>query len=125
MLKISGAQLKRMMMYMLRDEVWQGVHSSFSQLSGRLKVVYDIPRSAMTAFEFDGMPISDDRIFTVGVQQYQYTNFKKIFDVELGEIEANGKARIVATSITDVLEEYLASHGLIDHKTDGRLTLVR
>jgi len=125
MLKVSGALLKRMMLYILRDEVWQGVHSSFVQFSGRLHIVYDIPHSTMTTFEFDGVPISDEQLFTIGVQQYQYSNFQKIFDVELDEIEANGKARIVATSITDVLEEYLASHGLIDHKTDGRLTLVR
>ena len=125
MLKISGTQLKQMLLYMLRDEVWQGAHSSFSQLSGRLKVIYDIPHSKMTAFEFDGKPIKDDMIFTVGVQQYQYSNFKRIFNADLSEIEKNGKARIVATSITDVLEEYLAVHQHLDHKIDGRLTLIK
>ena len=125
MLKISGTQLKQMRLYMLRDEVWQGAHSSFSQLSGRLKVIYDIPHSKMTAFEFDGKPIKDDMIFTVGVQQYQYSNFKRIFNADLSEIEKNGKARIVATSITDVLEEYLAVHQHLDHKIDGRLTLIK
>ena len=125
MLKISGTQLKQMLLYMLRDEVWQGAHSSFSQLSGRLKVIYDIPHSKMTAFEFDGKPIKDDMIFTVGVQQYQYSNFKRLFNADLSEIEKNGKARIVATSITDVLEEYLAVHQHLDHKIDGRLTLIK
>ena len=125
MVKISGAQFKQMMLYMLRDEVWQGVHSSFSQLSGRLKVVYDIPHSTMTAFEFDGRPIEDDQIFTVGIQQYQYSNFKRIFNVDIADVEKHGKARVIATSIVDVLEEYLASHQHIDHKTDGRLTLVK
>ena len=125
MLKISGAQLKQMLLYMLRDEVWQGVHSSFLQLSGRLKVVYDIPHSKMTAFKFDGQSIKDEMIFTVGVQQYQYNNFEQIFGTDITSVEKNGKARVVATSIVDVLEEYLATHQHIDHKTNGRLTLVR
>ena len=123
LLKISGAQLKRMFMYMLRDEVWQGAHSSFSQLSGRLKIVYDIPTSTMTQFSFDGEPVSDEGIFTVGVPQYQYNNFKRIFNVDIEEIEKNGKGRVIATSARDVLEEYLAEHQHIDHHTDGRLTL--
>ncbi len=125
MLKISGAQLKQMFLYMLRDEVWQGVHSSLLQLSGRLKVVYDISHSKMTAFEFDGQPIKDEMIFTVGVQQYQYNNFELIFDTEITSVEKNGKARVAATSITDVLEEYLTSHQHISHHTDGRLTLIK
>ncbi|MBE6887633.1 MAG: bifunctional metallophosphatase/5'-nucleotidase [Ruminococcaceae bacterium] len=125
MLKISGAQLKNMLLYMLRDEVWQGVHSSFSQLSGRLKAVYNIPQSTMTTFEFDGVPVSDEQLFTVGVQQYHYNNFSRIFNADIQEIENNGKARTVATSIVDILEEYLASHQHIDHATDGRLTLIK
>ena len=125
MLKISGVQLKQMLLYMLRDEVWQGVHSSFLQLSGRLKVVYDISHSKMTAFEFDGQPITDEMIFTVGVQQYQYNNFERTFGTDIALVEKNGKARVVATSITDVLEEYLASHQHISHHTDGRLTFIK
>ncbi|MBQ6930069.1 MAG: bifunctional metallophosphatase/5'-nucleotidase [Oscillospiraceae bacterium] len=125
MLKISGAQLKQMLLYMLRDEVWQGVHSSFLQLSGRLKVVYDISHSKMTAFEFDGQPIKDEMMFAVGVQQYQYNNFERTFGTDIALVEKNGKARVVATSITDVLEEYLANHQHISHHTDGRLTLIK
>ena len=125
MLKISGAQLRQMMLYMLRDEVWQGVHSSFLQLSGRLKVVYNIPESCMESFTFDGNPIADEQMFTVGVQQYHYNNFKRIFNIDIADIEKNGKARLVSTSIVDILEEYLSTHQHLDHETDGRLTLIR
>lgn len=125
MLKISGAQLGQMMLYMLRDEVWQGVHSSFLQLSKRLKVVYNIPESRMESFTFDGKPIDDEQLFTVGVQQYQYNNFKRIFNVDIADVEKNGKARLVSTSIVDILEEYLSTHQHIDREIDGRLTLIR
>lgn len=125
MLRISGAQLRQMMLYMLRDEVWQGVHSSFSQLSGRLKVVYNISEGRMKSFTFDGESIDDEQLFTVGVQQYQYNNFKRIFNVDLSEIEKNSKARVVSTSIVDILEEYLSEHQHFDREIDGRLTLIR
>ena len=125
MLRISGVQLRQMMLYMLRDEVWQGVHSSFLQLSGKLKVVYSIPESRMESFTFDGKPIADGQLFTVGVQQYQYNNFKRIFNVDIADIEKNGKAHVVSTSVVDILEEYLSEHQHIDREIDGRLTLIR
>ena len=125
MIKVSGAQLKRMMQYILRDEVWQGVHSSFVQLSGRLKIIYDIPNSTMTEFTFDGQPISDERIFRLGIQLYHRNNFERIFSLDFAEVEKNSKAHIIATSIVDILEEYLAIHQHLDREIDGRLTLIR
>ena len=125
LVKASGAQLKRMMQYMLRDEVWQGVHSSFVQLSERLKVVYNIPESTIEEFTFDGRPIADEDMLSVGIQQYHYNNFRRIFDVDIEEIAANGSIRTVATSSLDVLEEYLSAHQLVDREIDGRLTLIR
>jgi 5'-nucleotidase len=101
------------------------VHSSFLQLSGRLKVVYNIPESCMESFTFDGNPIADKQMFTVGVQQYHYNNFKRIFNIDIADIEKNGKARSVSTSIVDILEEYLSTHQHIDREIDGRLTLIR
>ena len=125
MLKVTGSQLKQMFMYILRDEVWQGAHSSFVQLSGRLHIEYDIPHSRINTFTFDHKAINDSDVFTVGIQQYHYNNFNRIFGTDITEVEKNSKARIVSTSITDVLEEYLATHQHLDREIDGRLTLIR
>ena len=89
------------------------------------KVVYNIPESTIEEFTSDGRPIADEDMLSVGIQQYQYNNFRRIFDVDIEEIAANGSIRTVATSSLDVLEEYLSEHQLMDREIDGRLTLIR
>ena len=57
-------------------------------------------------------------------ESFMYKWFvKEKYDIT--EVEKNSKARIVSTSITDVLEEYLATHQHLDREIDGRLTLIR
>ncbi len=124
MITVTGYQLRRMLLYMLRDEVWQGEHCEFYQLSKGLKVVYDRKQSQMLEFSYEGEPITNDRLFKVGIQKFHYMNFDRFFNVPIAEIEAANKAVIVATSARDVLEEYLLSHQHLDREIDGRLTLI-
>lgn len=124
MITVNGNQLRRMLLHMLRDEVWQGAHSEFYQLSKGLKVVYNKNQGKMLEFSFDGLPIDENRMFKVGLQKYHYLNFDNFFNVSITEIEANFKTVIIATSTRDVLEEYLMNHQHMDHEIDGRLTLI-
>ena len=122
---VTGGQLKRMMLYMLRDEVWKGAHSTFFQISKRLKVVYDITDSRMLEFSFDGVPVENEQIFRIALQDYQLNNFKRNFNIELEEITANKKPVVLCTSARDVLEEYLINHQHTGRETDGRIILIR
>ncbi|MBR5796486.1 MAG: bifunctional metallophosphatase/5'-nucleotidase [Erysipelotrichaceae bacterium] len=124
MITVTGNQLRRMLLHMLRDEVWQGAHSEFYQLSKGLKVVYNKEQGKMLEFSFDGFPIDDNRLFKVGLQKYHYLNFDNFFNVSIAEIEVNFKTVIIATSTRDVLEEYLMNHQHMDHEIDGRLTFI-
>jgi len=111
--------------YMLRDEVWKGAHSTFFQISKRLKVVYDIPSGKMLEFTFDGIPVMDEHIFRIALQDYQLNNFERNFNIKLEEVTANKKPVALCTSARDVLEEYLISHQHADREIDGRITLIR
>jgi len=122
---VTGNQLKQMIGYMLRDEVWKGAHSTFFQISKRLKVVYDIPDSKMLEFSFDGVPVEDEHIFRIALQDYQLNNFKRNFNIALEEVTANKKPVVLCTSARDVLEEYLINHQHTDREIDGRITLIR
>ena len=124
MLKVTGHQLKRMLMYMLRDEVWHGAHNEFYQLSKGLKVVYDRSKREMLEFSFEGDSIADDRIFKLGIQHFHLKNFDDFFHVPFAEVEAIAKPVVIATSTRDVLEEYLLNHQQLDRQIDGRLTLI-
>ncbi len=122
---VTGGQLKGMIRYMLRDGVWQGEHSTFFQISKRLKIVYDIPNSRIVEFTFDGEPVTDDQIFKIALQDYQLNNFKRNFNIDLEQISKNKKPVVISTSARDILEEYLSNNQQIDREIDGRITLIR
>ncbi len=124
MLTVTGSQLKRMMKFVLRDEVWQGAHTEFYQISGNLKVVYDRRNAQLLEFSFNGEPVEDSRLFKIGLEKYHFVNFEEFFNVPLAEVESNKKITVVSTSEKDVIEEYLTTHQHLDRQIDGRLTLI-
>ncbi len=123
MIRVTGAQLRRMLLYMLRDEVWQGVHCEFYQFSAGLRAEYIKEERDFASFTYRGAPIADAQILTLGLQQYHYVNFEEIFRVPLEEIRRNGAPRVAATSCRDVLEEYLTAHQHLDRRGGARLTV--
>lgn len=121
---VTGAQLKRMLRYMLRDEAWEGEHTEFYQLSDGLKVTYSIPTREMDV-KFRGEPLADDRILKLGLQNFHYNNLSSLFGVDEEEIAANGQPRQIATACLDILEEYMMTHQRLSRKNEGRLVIIR
>ena len=112
-----------MILYMLRDEVWNGSHCEFFQFSEGVRVIYDKQSHILNECSLHGAPIEDTKIYKIGLQHYFYLNMKDFFSVSHEDIERNGKPRRVATSCLEILEEYLSSHQGIDHHVSGRLTV--
>lgn len=123
MLKVTGGQLKRMLAYMVRDEVWEGVHCEFYQLSSGLRVEYDKKTHSFNRFDFNGEPVEDDKIYKVGLQKYHYINFEEFFNVSFDEISANGTPVVVSTSCCSIFDEYLSNHQNLDREISGRLVI--
>ena len=121
---VTGEQLKKMIMYMLRDEVWDGSHCEFFQFSRGMRVVYDKQEHRLVRFSLNGTPIDDDRIYKVGLQYYFYLNSKDFFGISHEELEQNAKPRRVATSCREVFDEYLSSHQNLDRQISGRLKIL-
>jgi len=121
-LKASGAQLRRMLAYMLRDENLDGAHGEFYQLSRGLRVTYDRASRCFDCFELDGLPLPDDRVLRVGLQEYHYKNFESFFGLPMAQL-ADGKGVVAATSLLDVLEEYFAATHQPDAQVEGRLVV--
>lgn len=124
MITVTGEQLRRMLLFMMRDEVWQGVHCEFYQLSRGMKVTYDRSNHELLEMSFEGEPIQDDRYYTVGMQKFHLINMEENLAVSLEEVSANRKPRVVATSCREILDEYLSTHQHLDREIDGRLTLL-
>ena len=121
---VRGEQLRRMIAYMLRDEVWEGAHSKFFQFSDGFCVTYDRKTHTFSEFSLGGEPIEDDRVYNVGLQTYTCTNLEAAFGITMDELNKNGSSRVVATSCIDILDEYLTEHQHLGHATDGRLTVL-
>ena len=113
-----------MLLYILRDEVWQGAHCEFYQLSKGLKVVYDRDKKELLEMSFEDEPVQDDRYYTVGLQLFHFTNMEENLAVSLEEVSANRKPRVVATSCREVLDEYLSAHQHLDRNVEGRMMLI-
>ena len=120
---VSGAQLKKMISYMLRDEVWKGSHCEFFQFSQGFHVIYNRTEQLFTEISLCGKPIEDERIYKIGLQYFFYLNMKDFFSVSYEEVAQNGMPRRVATSCREVLDEYLSCHQNLDHNATVRLEL--
>ena len=120
---VTGAQLKRMILFMLRDEVWDGSHCEFFQFSKGMRVVYDKQSHTLREFSLHGEAIANERIYKIGLQYFFYLNMQDFFSVSQAEVEKNGKPRRIATSCREVLDEYLSCHQNLDHAIGGRLTI--
>ena len=123
MVYVTGAQLKRMVKRMLRDEALAGAHTEFYQLSHGLVVEYDQPTHSFLRFEFEGEPLDDERVLTLGLQHFHYLNMKDSFDVSLDEVRANHADRVISTSCTQIIEEALAATQHQNASGKGRLIL--
>ena len=121
---VTGTQLKKMILYMLRDEVWNGSHCEFFQFSKGVRMIYDKQSHILKEFSLHGESIENEKIYKIGLQYYFYLNMKDFFSVSHEDVEANGKPRKIATSCREVLDEYLSCHQGLDHQISGRLKFI-
>ncbi len=124
LLQIRGEQLRRMLRYMLREEVWHGAHCEFYQFSEGLRAVWSRARQAFLELSFQGEPLDDDRLYTVGLQRFHYKNTQLGFGISLDELAANHRPRIIATSSREILDEYLSTHQRLERKAGDRLIVL-
>ena len=120
---VTGAQLKKMVLYMLRDEVWSGSHCEFFQFSKGVRVVYDKSKQKLIEFSLHAQPIEEEKTYKIGLQYYFYLNMNDFFSISPEEVVENGPPRRVATSCREVLDEYLSCHQNLGHDISGRLVI--
>ena len=101
MFKVTGQQLRQMLHYMLREEAYTG-HTEFYQLPSTLRLRYDRAKGDFDYFTYCGKEvgkeISDDALFTVGLQNYHFKNIESFFNISYDTICKLQKPRSVATS---------------------------
>ena len=119
----TGKQLKHGLMRMLRDEALEGAHTEFYQLSKGLEVEYDQNTHEFLKFDYEGEPIDEDRVFTVGLEEFHFRNTLDGFDLSSEDLEKNHSSREIATASAKILEEYLQKGQHQNAKGKGRLII--
>ena len=123
MVAVTGAQLRRIVQYLMRDDAWVG-ETEFYQFSSALRVRYRKSTHTIEELTFKGEPVTDDMIIKIGLQHYHFKNFDSFFGVPLEEVSRNMKPRTVATSETNIIEEYFTTNENLDAVIDGRITVL-
>lgn len=122
-LTMNGAQFKRMMRHVLRDELWAGDHCEFYQVSSGLGMAYDRGTREFSKFNFNGVPLADDHLLTIAMEKYHFINFEAFTSISLVEVERYAKPRVISTSCFQIIEEYLTEHPLLNAEVEGRIVV--
>ena len=123
MLEVTGAQFRRMVQFILRDEAWEG-HTEFYQYSRGVRIVYRKSTHTIETFEFRGEEIKDEQRLKIALQNYHYKNFNEFFGMDIEEVKKNMRPRVVATSVNNIVEEYMMTHEGLDAHVEGRLVIL-
>ncbi len=123
MVDFNGAQFRRMIQYVLRDDAWLG-DTEFYQFSKGVRIKYRKSTHTIEELKLNGKDITYDQHILVALQNYHYQNFDKFLGVPLEDIKKNRKPRVVATSVNNIVEEYLATHQGLDSHVEGRIEIV-
>ena len=118
---IKGAQLKRVFAHIMRPENRNSEGECY-QVNGRICAAYNNAAHSLISLSFSGSTVDDEQRYTIGLIGYHILNSDAFLNITNDELLANGPSKVVATSVPEVLEEYLKGHQNIGRKVEGRLT---
>ena len=122
--KVTGAQLKKMLLHIYRDEAWLGDHTEFYQLSKGWEVIYSKSKHELLSCVYNGEEVDDDKIYVVGIQKFHYNNLEDFFNVTPEEVTANGKPIVLTTSDIETLLGYFEEKTHVGANIERRLTVL-
>ena len=122
MLFVTGAQLRTMIKYMLRDEAFLGT-TEFYQFSRGFRAEYDRSSRELVSLSLNGYEIRDKDDYTVGIQSFHLNNLKDFLGITPEEISTVRKPKMLSTNCTDVVEEYFSRQELVRASSEHRLVI--
>jgi 5'-nucleotidase len=65
--------------------------------------------------------VADEKQYTIALQGFHYKNSEGNMGIPYDDLIALAPPKVIATSMRDVVEEYMRSHQGIDRQVEGRL----
>jgi 5'-nucleotidase len=117
---ITGEQLRRIFSHIMRPENRDGEGECY-QVNAAVRAVYDAQKRSLESLEVNGVVVNDVRHYTLGLTGYHADNCTKNINISPEELTWRGGFKVIATSITNVIEEYLRAHPNLTSRIEGRL----
>jgi 5'-nucleotidase len=118
--KISGRQLKHIFSHIMRPENRNGEGECY-QVNSNIRAVYSDARRQLSELNCSGKPVEDDAQYTLGLVGYHIMNSSRNLGITQDELNQYSGARMITTSVIEVVEEYLKNHQNIGRRVEGRL----
>ena len=119
-IKLTGEQLKRAFGRILLKENLTN-SSEHYQVNKGVEVIFDNASNSLVSLKVDGVSVDDNLLYRVGLASFHYNNFDKFLGLSKGEVLKNGRPLVLATSQTDIIEEYFMSHNNLNARIEGRI----
>ena len=123
MFEVTGAQFRRIVKHLMRDEAWLG-ETEFYQFSQGVHIRYNKTTKNLEELTFKGKEVTDTQRLKIALQNYHFQNFDAFMGVPLDEVRRNMKPRVVATSVNNIIEEFFSTNDNLDAQVEGRIELV-
>ncbi|MGI5834944.1 MAG: bifunctional metallophosphatase/5'-nucleotidase [Chloroflexota bacterium] len=117
---VTGSQLKRIFSHIMRPENRNGEGECY-QVNRGVIAVYNDEEQRLESLAVHNKPVDDCQHYNIGLTDYHLRNSEAFLDISFEELSALSKPRVVATSIRDVLEEYLRNNQNVTRRVEGRL----
>ncbi len=117
---VTGASLRQMFAHFMRPDNRDGEGECY-QVNTGVRAVYNDRAKTLESLEVGGRPVEDCREYTIAMNGYHADNCTKNLNITPEELTRLKGTRVIATSATGVLEEYLQVHPNISSRVEGRL----
>lgn len=117
---VKGKTLLRMFNHWMRRENRACVGECY-QVNRSVRAVYDEKANQLSGLWLKGQPVAEDELYTVGLQSYHANNCEANLDVTMEELLQAGRSRVIATSVQDLVLEFLREHQNYRACVEGRL----
>jgi 5'-nucleotidase/UDP-sugar diphosphatase len=117
---ITGKQLKGIFSHIMRPENRDGEGECY-EVNAAVRAVYNDRKKILESIEVNSEPVDDTRHYTLGLIGYHADNCLKNLNIDPRDLALISGTKVVATSTTSVLEEYLRTHPNLNRHIEGRL----
>jgi 5'-nucleotidase len=117
---ITGSQLTRIFTHIMRPENRDGEGECY-EVNAAVRAVFNDRTKTLESLALAGAPIIDTRHYTIGLIGYHADNSTKNLNITPDELTVISGTKVIATSTTGVIEEYLRNHPNLNRHIEGRL----